>query len=315
MFPSLFRRLAGTVTLCVLPVLASPALSQPAAEMTPDEIRQSHVTHAALAQFHRWFLLYENADSGLQNALDILAPDVFVKSSLGEARGHAEYSARIAQIPQEWQNSHSVTAATVTPQPDGTVQLNATVNYINKGMLPDGALRGAELDYSVSLGTDLPQPLLQSVEITPKSALNPTAFIDLYAENRMRSLVHYWLALIENPDRAADPVREILATPFTLNFSSGAITDFQGFSDWLAGPASSVAASTHQITEFDVTQNTDQTYTIDMEFDWAGLLPDGTKLIAKTHHIWTVENDASQRFARVRSMDVEVLEPFRPAAQ
>ena len=49
-----------------------------------------------------------------------------------------------------------------------------------------------------------------------------------------------------------------------------------------------------------------------VDFDWAGVMPDGTELIAKTRHQWTATNDVTERFARIKTMDVEVLEPFRP---
>jgi len=57
----------------------------------------------------------------------------------------------------------------------------------------------------------------------------------------------------------------------------------------------------------------DRRYRLSVEFDWSGILPDDTTMLARTRHTWEVVDDVSERFARIVSVDVEVLEPFRPA--
>lgn len=287
--------------------------SQGYAQMTETEIRNGYKEHAAKAQFYRWFQIYERPEGGIGNALNILSPDVRVTSSLGTANGHEEYSARVQQLPETWQNSHRVITSKVTQGADGTLNLDATILYQNLGMLEDGATRQAELSYAVTLAPQQDSlPLLKSVEITPVKEVPGEDYIDAYPENRMRSLVHAWLTLIEDPARNPEPVRELLADGFSLNLSSGAITDFEGFKAWLAGPASQVAASTHLLDNFSVSETGEGLYEVKADFDWAGLLPDGTELVAKTRHAWTVTNDVSERFARIKTMNVEILEPFRP---
>ena len=288
--------------------------TQGAAQMTEDDIRDGYKEHAALAQFYRWYQFYERPEGGIGNALDILTEDVTVISGLGTANGHDEYEARVLQLPETWLNAHHVEMAEIAHGEDGAMTLSAKVTYQNKGLLPDGAVREADLTYTVALipGEDV-LPKLSNVQIEQNSESTVEAFEDAYAENRMLSLVHYWLALIEDPTRNPEPVREILADDFSLNFSSGAITDFDGFKAWLAGPGSQVAASTHMIGDFSVAAVDKGTYEVSMTFDWAGITPDGTELVAKTKHDWTVENDVTERFARIKSVDVEVLEPFRPA--
>ena len=49
-----------------------------------------------------------------------------------------------------------------------------------------------------------------------------------------------------------------------------------------------------------------------MTFDWNGILPNATEMTAKTKHTWIVIDDPTERFARIKTMDVEVLEPFKP---
>lgn len=289
------------------------SITQGSAQMKQEEIRQGYQEHAALAQFHRWYQIYERPQGGIANALDILSEDVMVTSGLGTANGHEEYAARVAQLPETWQNAHHVQSTEITHLGNGAMTLTANLIYQNSGLLPDGAVRQADLTYTVELvpGADV-LPHLSDVKISQNSDSTIETFEDAYAENRMRSLVHYWLALIEDPSRNPEPVREILADGFSLNFSSGAITDFEGFAEWLAGPGSQVAASTHVISNFSAIETATNTYDINVDFDWSGLLPDGSELVAKTRHHWSVENDLTERFARIKTVDVEVLEPFRP---
>ena len=281
--------------------------------MTQDEIRQGYKEHAALTQFYRWYQVYERPEGGIENAINILTEDVSLTSGLGTGNGHAEYRARVAQLPDAWGNAHHVKSTDITHWDDGSMTLTANIVYQNTGMLPDGEVRQADLKYTVELVSgDAVLPLFSHVVIEQDSESTVETFEDAYAENRMRSLVHYWLALIEDPARNPEPVREILADGFSLNFSSGAITDFDGFKDWLAGPGSQIAASTHVISDFSVTEKDGGTYQVSMSFGWEGITPDGTELVAKTQHIWIVENDVTDRFARIKTVDVEVLEPFRP---
>ena len=284
-----------------------------AADITDQDITEGYRKHAAMAQFHRWYQVYERPDGGLNNALDILARDVSVKSGLGEAVGLGQYAARVMQLPDTWRNAHSLKDADIAVAGDGTMRLTADITYLNEGMNPDGTVREADLSYTMTLvPTDTVLPRFRTIEIAQNSDGEAGAFVDAYAENRMRSLVHYWLALIEDPARDPEPVREILAEDFSLNFTSGALTDFEGFRAWLAGPGSQVSASTHGIGNFSARETGNGTYALTVDFDWAGVTPDGTNLVAKTRHNWTATNDPTERFARIRTMDVEVLEPFRP---
>ncbi|WP_162787262.1 hypothetical protein [Notoacmeibacter marinus] len=284
--------------------------------MTKDDIRRGYQEHAAKAQYHRWFQLYERPEGGIDNALDILSDEVIVQSGLGTARGHGEYADRVKQLPETWRNAHHVQSIDISHGDNGAMTMEATIVYQNKGMMSDGAVREADLGYTVQFAPDEGVlPLITDVTIEQKSERKTESFEDAYTDNRMLSLAHYWLALIEDPARDPEPAREILADDFSLNFSSGAITDFDGFKAWLAGPGSQVAASTHEISNFEAEKTGDETYAVSMDFDWSGILPDGSEMVAKTRHNWTVVNDVTERFARIKTVDVEVLEDFRPKGQ
>ena len=283
------------------------------AEPTVTEIENGYKRHAALTQLHRWYLLYEEPAYGIDNQLDILAPDVTVSSGLGTAKGHEEYAARVQQLPTEWKNAHDVKDVDVEIAEDGSIALTATITYLNQGLLPDGAVRSADLTYDTRLApTDGVLPEFSEIAIAQDAEGTAETFESAYGDNRMLALVHYWLALIEDPARNAAPVAEILADDFALNFSSGAITDLEGFEAWLKGPGSAVRASTHGIENFEQERLDDGTYRVTMEFPWNGILPDEMQMVARTKHTWLVEDDPTERFARIKRVDVEVLEPFRP---
>lgn len=303
------RRSSILLSAAVLAVTATQGVAQ----MTLDEIRQGYQEHAALAQYHRWYQFYERPEGGIDNALDILTEDVTVTSGLGTANGHAEYAERVTQLPDIWDNAHHVRSTEITHGADGAMTLTAQITYQNQGMLPDGTVRQADLTYTVEfVDGDAVLPLLSNVLIEQNGEPEAGEFVDAYADNRMRSLVHYWLTLIEDPSRNAEPVREILADDMSLNFSSGVITDFEGFEAWLTGPGSQVAASTHVISNFSAEETSENTYAVSVDFDWSGILPDDSVMVAKTRHNWTVANDPTERFARIQTIDVEVLEDFRP---
>lgn len=273
------------------------------------EVKRSYLEHGAKAQFYRWFQVYERPEGGIENALDLLDEDFHVKSGLGEAKGHDQYRERVQSLPKTWQNAHRVSDIEVSIPEEGEIGLTAKVTYQNKGLLPDNQVREATLSYEAGFaaGETLLRPL-GMVVISQEDERVADEFIDTYPVNRVLSLMHYWLGIIEDPKRDAEPFKEILADDFELNFSSGAITTHEGLAEWLAGPGSQVAASQHTVRNFEVTTLDDGTMKADADFDWIGVLPNGALITAKTRHSWEVVNDVEERFARIRKVDVEVLE-------
>ncbi len=303
--------------LILISSLALPRAGHSEENLSIQEIKQSYQRHAALTQLHRWYLAYEHPDYDMRHQLDILDPAIHVSSTLGTANGHAEYVARVQQIPSQWQNGHFVDSTTFQIQPDGTLKLHADITYQNRGMLPEGQIRRVALSYAMGLafGTEA-LPKFTHIKITPKEAAHNSgassgsALTQAYGHNRLRSLVHYWLTLIETPERAPEPVREILAKDFNLNFPSGTISTYEAFAAWLAGPASQIAASAHKISDFSYTVSADGIYDMTLILDWTGLLPDMTQMRAKTRHQWLVEDIVTDRYAKIQEINVEILVPF-----
>jgi hypothetical protein len=297
-------------TLVALRYETPPEMAE-APEVSDDDIRINYRRHAALTQLHRWWQLYENDAVSIENQLDILAEEVFLKSGLGEATGHEAYRARVEALPDNWENAHFLETVDISFVDDTTTAVNATITYLNKGMMEDGSVRQAEVFYTTSLMTeDGLLPKFTRVEIRQGDVSQADSFTDAYPENRLRSLLHYWLALIEDPARTSAPFMEILADGFQLNFTSGVISDADSFDAWVKGPASSVAASKHDLEDFTFEVTGENAYRLNVKMNWWGLLPDGRRMVAKTDHTWDVVDDPSERFARIKTINVEVLKPF-----
>jgi hypothetical protein len=278
-----------------------------------DDIRQGYAKHAALAQYYRWYLVYENDQALLDNAIDILDPNVRVKSVSGEAKGHDAYRGRVAKLPKAWDNAHDVKSVDVTINPDGTIGLLAQIRYLNRGMLPNGGVRAGDLTYRTRLRrSEALLPKFLDIEIIQNNESSVPEFVSTYEANRVKSLVHYWLALIENPKRDAEAFREILANDFELNFASGKIDTFEKFKAWYTGPASSISASTHAIVKFAHEEIAPQTFRVRANFDWQGLHPNGTHMVGRSQHEWIVIDNPAERFARIKSAAVTMLVPFQP---
>lgn len=313
--------LAMMLSACASTEGTAMAAPEPAAKnaassiqsLSADEVRTLYRKHAALAQYYRWYQLYENDDSLVANALDILDPEVTIKSGLGEAKGHDAYSKRVAALPQAWDNSHKVQNVNVTLNADGTSDLVANIIYLNKGMLPDGTIRSANLTYRTKLKQgDAPLPKFTVIEIAQNSDGKAESFVSAYPENRVRSLMHYWYALLDNPNRNAEPFRELLADGFRLNYSTGVIDDFDKFKAWYTGPAAAVAVSSHIITSFEVTELGPNMFDMQAVTDWNGILPNGQELVARIRLNWVVVDNPADRFAKIKTFDVEQLVPFQP---
>ncbi|GHB28062.1 hypothetical protein GCM10007094_15650 [Pseudovibrio japonicus] len=304
-----FRSLITAASISL--ILGNEAMSKPLPSET--EVRQSYQAHAAATQLLRWYQFYENTEASFENQLDILQDDVTITSTTGTANGHDEYKDRVAQIPSSWKNSHNLTDFNPTIDEDGNIQINASIIYQNIGMAEDGATVAYNIAYTTKLTpSDELLPKFSEITLTLGDPADAGTFTNLYPKNRLLSLAHYWMTLVEDPQRNAEPFREILAADFNIDFGRGAITTFDGFAEWIAGPASSVSASRHELQNFSYKELGDNRYELTVDLDWTGILPNDAWMTAKTRHTWTVSDNPQERFARIEKINVEVLEPFSP---
>jgi hypothetical protein len=131
---------------------------------------------------------------------------------------------------------------------------------------------------------------------------------------RARSVVHYFIALVENPARDPAPFREILADRFSLHYTPSPMTDLAALDAWVGGALSSVVASEHDIHAIDVASLGGARSAVDVRMTSQALFPDGSGAISRNTQRWTIV-DAGDRFPRIEEIliDRDAVEFFGPA--
>lgn len=301
----------AVAALTLTAILGTSALAQ--THVTDMEIRNSYHEKAAIAQLLRWYQFYENTEVGLDNQRDILTEDFSVTSPSGTAEGRDQYEIAVQRFPADWQNAHQLHDFDVTVNDDGTLGLTAEITYSNVGAANDNAVSAKRIGYVATMeyGDEL-LPRFKDMAITPVRTEEVADFTDTYIQNRLTSLVNYWILLVEHPGRDAEPFREILAPELDIRFSAegDTYTRFEQIAAWVAGPVSSLPATRHVILPLTYMELGTNRYEINIGFDWQGIRPDGARMTAKTNHKWIVVDDPSERFARVENIRVEQIEPF-----
>ncbi len=281
---------------------------------TETQIREGYVKQAALAQLFRWWQFYEHPESSLANQLDILAEDVHIDSSGNAVNNRAEYQAYAESLPQ-MRNAHWLDAPTLTMDvvADGIVA-SLDAKYLNIGALPDGALMNATVHYDIELTSvdNSVLPEFTKIIIAAGAGDGSTEFVDAYATNRVASLVHYYLALLGQPDFALEPFSELFADEFAFEFSGASITTIGGFDEWVQGYRSLLDAAMLSIESFDVVDQGDGAMTATIDFEWDGLMADGSRMEMGTRHVWHVVDNPAERFARARSIEVTKTREMAP---
>ncbi len=271
-------------------------------------------THAALAQYYRWYQVYEAPFTAqrIANQKDILSDDVEIVSQMGASKGKNGLEDRL-KVFTGWQNAHHVQNTAVTLSPEGKLLLEADIVYQN--IRPDHSQYSYTLHYSTRLqarNQDL--PVFERLELKPTGEVKPFKFEAAYAENRAKSFMHYWLYLMETAHTDSGKFKELLAKDFSLQLSDGpAITQFAAFEQWLASIPGRVRTSTHAYSNFRVVDAGDNRLNVSVDFDWKGITPQGQAMVAQTHHEWVLTNTQDERFARMQSMQVTLTKPYQLA--
>ncbi|MGF1429828.1 nuclear transport factor 2 family protein [Kitasatospora sp. LaBMicrA B282] len=132
-------------------------------------------------------------------------------------------------------------------------------------------------------------------------------------ENRVRSFLHRWLLLLEQPAPDAEPLRELLADDLEMTLSDGRVLHtFEEVAAWYAGARELVGVSIHHIVDLVITPAPDGgSYQLAMDFSWQGIANSGRPMTARTRHRWTL-TDTGERFLRLSRFAVTQLEPFAP---
>ncbi len=278
----------------------------------PETIKElkSPQKHLAKAQIYRWYQLYERelSDVRINNTMDMLADDIFLKSSAGEMKGKKNYPDRV-KVFKGWENAHHVDNIEVNLDENGGLLLEADIRYQN--IQPSGDKSSYKIHYNTKLTVDdFNLPNFNSIEIVPTEE-SQESYVDAYPVNRVKSLMHYWLANMERLDGEVTPFKELLAPDFELNFStSSKITSIDALKTWLNGTPKQLKESEHTPKDFSIKNITDNEYEVTVFFNWKGVTKEDVKLKAVTKHVWHVLDNINDRFAKIVKVDVTQISPF-----
>ena len=272
--------------------------------------KSEQLIHLTLTQYHRWYQVYEVpfTDRTIANHEDILSDDVEIISATGTLKGKDGMAERLS-VYAGWKNAHHVQKTEVKLLEEGNVSLEADILYQN--IRPDNSKHSYTIHYSTVLKqreNDL--PVFTKISLQPTGVVNEFTFEDAYAENRVKSFMHYWLCLMERAN--AEKFTELLDKNFALHLSTDqVISDLGSFKNWVNDIPSKVKASTHQYKNLKVVDNKDNTFGVSVDFDWKGVSTENKNMIAETHHEWILSNNPEERFARMKLMKVTTIKPFQ----
>jgi hypothetical protein len=205
-------------------------------------------------------------------------------------------------------SAHFIKTSAVHLQSDGAIAIDAEIDCFN---VSGQVMKSSAHCHAVMRATDGVLPKIADVRIAEGTRQRAESFRSAQAENRIRSLIHYFMALVESPGRDPQPFRELLAQRFSLNLIEPPIESFEALSAWVAGPLSCVVASTHVISDLALAKLGDNDYSTTVGMRSEALFPDGSGIASRTTQTWTVADDTQERFARVRQIAIRRDEAHR----
>ncbi|WP_303312208.1 nuclear transport factor 2 family protein [Hymenobacter sp. BT730] len=280
--------------------------------MKPTSFLETEQSHLALAQYYRWFQIYERpyTENRIKNATALLADDALIKSVIGDLNGPAEFQERLMEY-KDWQNAHHVQYATITPLSDDKLSLLGHALFQN--IRPDGTRHSFTIQYDAQLtqvSGDL--PVFTFFKLTPTSTVEPAEFADAYPQNRVTSFMHYWLYCMETHKGDATKMRELFTPDFELNMATGGhINNWEQFEAWIKSTYSRIRYTSHRTRNLTVQPNPDGTLSASFMMDWQGISADGEPMIAEMQHEWLLEDNLDNRFAALKKVQVVATKPFQ----
>ena len=268
------------------------------------------LSHLVLAQYHRWYQVYELpcTKNTIANQKDILSDDVVIISQNETTKGKEGLESRLSLFTG-WKNAHHVQKTEIKLLNDGNISLEADILYQN--IRPDNSKYSYTLHYSTILKqrvNDL--PIFVMINLQPTAVVADFVYEEAYTENRIKSFMHYWLYLLECPN--IEKFKELLNPDFELQLSTGEkIFDLQHFENSINSISSKLKFNTHIFKNIKIESNKDKTIIVSLDLDWKGINQNNEKMIAETHHYWVLTNNTEERFARMKQMKVSIIKEFQ----
>ncbi|WP_372369964.1 hypothetical protein [Candidatus Uabimicrobium sp. HlEnr_7] len=279
--------------------------------VTQEQPLSTSTSHAVKTQYYRWYQMYERDINELRvaNQLEILDSDIVIETIAGTMKGRDTYPERVKAY-KKWKNAHHVQNVTISKK-DQLLFLEADIIY--QAILPNETKKNFALHYTAQLkNVDGLLPIFTQIKIVPKTDKIEREFKDAYPDNRIKSLIHYWLLCMEQLDGNVNPFKELLTDNFELNFSTNSqITSITQLEKWLNGMPMQLQSSQHFPKNLSIKQLNKNKYQVNVEFEWLGVMKNGPMLKATTAHEWIVLDDINQRFAKIQKATVRQIKPLQ----
>lgn len=279
-----------------------------------DRHRLSRRSHAAMAQFHRWFQLYEKlherptwTEDLVERQLQIFAEEFQLFTADGRTVDTRDaYRRGVRAYSSQERHSHHVDRLTVVELDAHRLGISAEVDY--QHLDASGAVTAARINYEGELvGPVDSEPLFTRLKMSVARRTRGEEFADAYPANRALSVVHRFLSLVEAPEQGPYGLDEIIAPDGELDlaFDTRTIRDRRELAARLSQWAHHVAPGTsrHTVGDFHLLAAENDRYAIAMDLDWHATSTDGSPLAARMRHDWTLRDDGGRycRIVRARS--------------
>lgn len=294
----------------ILTIILNVGCDKNTSKLDTTIFKEKHQENKVLSQYYRWYQTFEREqnDKRIANHLDILSNDVLIKTSSRTMNGKEGMKGFLDYV-KEWKNAHHIENTSVTQNDDGTLSLEADILYQN--ILPDSTKNNYKLHYSTTLNNVNNQlPIFTKLELLPTSTVENVPYKDAYIENRSKSLIYYWISLMDDIKGNESKFDQLLTSSYKLQFPTSLITNDEELQRSLKEIDSRMITSLHTPKNIKSTINTDGTISVSLDFEWKGITNEEEKLIAEIHHEWILENNLDEPYARIKEIKINQTKPF-----
>ncbi len=276
------------------------------------DFKAEQLAHAALAQYYRWYQVYEVPFTvkRIENQKDILSDEVEIITHVGTTKGKDGLDERL-RVYEGWLNAHHVQHTEIKQVSEKELSLEADIIYQN--IRPDQSKYCYAIHYSATLQLRKGAlPVFTMLRLSPAGEIKDFIFKSAYAENRSKSFLYYWMYLMETTSENSKLFNELLAADFSLKTSGEKeLNTVDAFNGWIQDISANISAGSHTYKNLVILEREEDLFAVSVDFDWTGVNTDNKKMIGETHHEWVLVNNKDERFARLKKITITVIKPFQ----
>ena len=278
------------------------------------------IKKSVLAQYHRWYQVYEVpfTNSRIANQKDILDEDVEITSQSGTSKGKANLEERLKPFTG-WLNAHHVQSTKVEYKDDNHLSLEAEIVYQN--IRPDDSKYSYKIKYStILIMRENVLPIFTHINLTPIENIYEFVYQPAYPENRCRSYLNYWNYLhelyqcnLQAQNILIGKFKELISTSFSISSTKfDPITTFDGFIKLTDSfKKEKFKYCDHILKNLNFVDNKDDTFSVTFQTDWRGITEGDKKMFGESSSELVLENNMDERFARLKSLQMSIIKPIK----